>query len=353
MVFKWRTRLIKDGKLVEEAANICRSKPLLVIRNTIPAAVETYKRLKEKCPQATLIHGWVGAKDREEKISLIEHMLERGEAGAIVATQVIEAGVEAEAHAIITDIAPIENLAQRVGRLCRRRTEGLCREDGVDVYIIEDGAFKGVYDERLVGVTLEKLGKHLSDSAESIDWRLLEDPEDGGARRHSFTKIMEEVHKEAGASYGGRIERWALQEALSLDLPSTSMLKILEETLRKELSETTLVKLVPGENEGNFVVVELGRLLGLLGKKPEVARKCLGNLGEGKLVFRVKTSGGGEDVRVSVWKGMSPIGLMRTILKEIYHRASRRDVSIRDFYIPLEETCYDRETGAFYNAAVR
>jgi hypothetical protein len=40
-------------------------------------------------------------------------------------------------------------------------------------------------------------------------------------------------------------------------------------------------------------------------------------------------------------------------MKEIYYGASRREVSIRDFYIPLEETCYDRETGAFYNAGVR
>ncbi|NAZ27110.1 MAG: CRISPR-associated helicase Cas3' [Thermogladius sp.] len=353
MVFKWRTHLIKEDKLVEEATGICRSNPLLVIRNTIPTAVETYKKLKERCPQATLIHGWVGAEDRKNKISFIDHMLERGEAGAIVATQVIEAGVEAEAHAIITDIAPIENLAQRIGRLCRRKTEGLCREDGVDVYIIEDGAFKGVYDERLVGATLEKLGKYLSNSAESIDWRLLEDPEDGGVRRYSFTKIMEEVHKEAGVSYGGRIEREALQQALSLDLPSTSMLEILAKTLEKELSETTLVKLVPGKDECNFVVVELGRLLDLLGKKPDVTGKCLGNPGKGELVFRVKTSGGEEDVRVRVWKGMSPIDLTRTIMKEIYYGASRREVSIRDFYIPLEETCYDRETGAFYNAGVR
>jgi len=353
-VFKWRTHLIKDDKLVEEATDICRSKPLLVIRNTIPTAVETYKKLKEKCPQATLIHGWVGAKDREEKISLIKHMLEREEAGAIVATQVIEAGIEAEAHAIITDIAPIENLAQRVGRLCRRSTEGLCREDGVDVYIIEDGAFKGVYEERLVVATLEKLGKYLSNSPESIDWRLLEDPVDGGVRRHSFTKIMEEAHADAGVSYGGRIEREALQQALSLDLPSTSMLKILEGTLRKEPSETTLVKLVPGKDEGNFVVVELGRLLGLLEKKPDIAEKCLGNPGKGELVFRVKTSGGGgytrvNDIRVNVWEVMSPMDLLRRIHDSI----SEREVSVRDFYIPLEETCYDRETGAFYNAGVR
>ena len=353
-VFKWRTHLIKEDKLVEESTDICRSKPLLVIRNTIPTAVETYKRLKEKCPQATLIHGWVGAEDREEKISLIEHMLEREEAGAIVATQVIEAGVEAETHAIITDIAPIENLAQRIGRLCRRKTEGLCREDGVEVYIIEDGAFKEVYDEKLVVATLEKLGKYLSNSPDSIDWRLLEDPEDGGVRRHSFTKIMEEVHKEAGASYGGQIERWALRQALSLDLPSTSMLKILEEALRKELSETTLVKLVPGEDEGNFVVVELGRLLDLLEKKPDIAGKCLGNPGKGELVFRVKTSGGGgdvrvKDIRVNVRKRTTPMDLLRRIHDSI----SEREVSVRDFYIPLEKTCYDKETGAFYNAGVR
>jgi CRISPR-associated endonuclease/helicase Cas3 len=353
-IFKWKTYLIKENEVSGKVAEICRSKPVLIIRNTIPAAVKTFIELKETCPQAILIHGWMGARDRERKIKAYKNMLEARRSGVIVATQVIEAGVEAEALALVTDIAPIDNLAQRAGRLCRKNTEHVCREDGIDVYIIEDGVYRGVYNERVVEKTLEKLIKYLSVSIDSIDWRLLEDPEEGsGKRKHSFTKIIEEVHQEAKVSYGGLTSAYALFNALSLDLPARSMLSILETALGEELSETTLIKVVPGEDEDNFMVVELNRLIELLEKKPGLRGKCLKTSGVNSLVFRVKTSAGEEDVSIELRKRMSQIDLLRTL----YYNNSRREKgeghSIRDFYMLLREECYDSEIGGLYNVILR
>jgi len=353
-IFKWRTYLIKENEVSDKATEICRSKPLLIIRNTVPAAVKTYTELKESCPQAILIHGWMGARDREKKIEAIKNMLEAQRSGVIVATQVIEAGVEAEALALVTDIAPIDNLAQRAGRLCRKNTEHICREDGVDIYIIEDGVYRGVYNERIVEKTLEKLAKYLSVSNDSIDWRLLEDlGEESGKRRHSFTKLMEEAHQEAKVSYGDLTNIYALNNALSLDLPSISMLKILETVLGKELSETTLVKVVPEEDEDNFMVVELNRLIELLEKKPCLRDKCLKTSGVNSLVFRVKTSAGEEDVSIELHKRTSQIDLLRSLYYKISGREKGKSRSIRDFYIPLRKECYDSEIGGFYNVALQ
>jgi CRISPR-associated endonuclease/helicase Cas3 len=296
----------------------------------------------------------MGARDREKKIEAIKNMLEAQRPGVIVATQVIEAGVEAEALALVTDIAPIDNLAQRAGRLCRKNTEHICREDGVDVYIIEDGVYRGVYNERIVEKTLEKLAKYLSVSNDSIDWRLLENlGEESGKHRHSFTKIIEEVHQETKLSYGGLTSASALSNALSLDRPSLSMLRILETVLGKELSETTLIKVVPEEDEDNFMVVELNRLIELLEKKPCLRGKCLKTSGVNSLVFRVNTSAGEEDVSIELHKRTSQIDLLRSLYYNISRREKGKGLSIRDFYIPLRKECYDSEIGGFYNVALQ
>lgn len=349
-VFKWKTHLIKQEEIIKYAVDICRSKPLLVIRNTIQIAVDTYKKLKELCPQALLIHGWIGSKDREEKINAVKKLLREEKPGAIVATQVIEAGVEAEAHSLITDIAPIDNLAQRVGRLCRKNTEGLCRDDGVDIYIVTDGPYRGVYNERIVEKTLEKLEKYTSYSSSSIDWRLLEDPENGDTRVRSFTKIMEEVYQDTRVPYGNLSTIHSLANILSLDLPSNSILKILDRVLKEELSETTLVKLVPGDEEDNFVVIELGRLMSLLKRMPKSLGKCLGASGEDILVFKVRMSGD-KEIPVRLRGNISPIALTRSVYQAARAEVSE-ELSIRDYYIPLREECYSNEMGAFYNVAL-
>ncbi len=347
--FDWRTHLVKEVEALKVAMNMCMSGSLLMIRNTIKDAIEAYKKLKEICPQTILLHGWIGAKDRESKIKAIKEVIEGKKSGAIIATQVMEVGVEAEAHALVTDIAPIENIVQRAGRLCRSKTAEACKEDGVDVYIVEDGVYEGVYDKELVEKTLDRLKQYLRNSSKSLDWRLLEDAKDwGNTPKYSFTNIMEEVYSYVHLPYQSSTVITALKSALSLDVPSLSMLKILETILKKELAKTTLIKLVPENDKDNFVTVELSRLLNLIAKLRKHKRKCIEGLNEGNLLFKVETADGMIDVSVELQQWMSPFEVLKRIYNNVMKKVSKR-VSIRDFYVPLESECYDSELGAFYD----
>ncbi len=91
---------------------------ILVIRNTVKNAVKTYKKIKKHYKNTILIHSRFKRKDREA----IEKDLEKH--NIIVSTQVIEAGLDiAGVSMIITDIAPLDALIQRIGRAARRPHE--------------------------------------------------------------------------------------------------------------------------------------------------------------------------------------------------------------------------------------
>lgn len=95
---------------------------VLIVRNTVDRAVSTYLTLKpvaeELGVEALLIHGRFAVEDRKKK--------ERALDGAqlIVATQVVEAGLDLpNVGLVVTDIAPLDALIQRIGRCARRKGE--------------------------------------------------------------------------------------------------------------------------------------------------------------------------------------------------------------------------------------
>ncbi len=99
-----------------------RKERVLIVRNTVDRAVSTYLTLKpvaeELGVEALLIHGRFAVEDRKKK--------ERALDGAqlIVATQVVEAGLDLpNVGLVVTDIAPLDALIQRIGRCARRKGE--------------------------------------------------------------------------------------------------------------------------------------------------------------------------------------------------------------------------------------
>lgn len=97
-------------------------KKVLVVRNTVDKAVSTYLALKplagELGVESLLIHGRFAVGDRREKERALD------EAKLIVATQVVEAGLDLpNVGLVVTDIAPLDALIQRVGRCARRKEE--------------------------------------------------------------------------------------------------------------------------------------------------------------------------------------------------------------------------------------
>jgi len=95
---------------------------LLVVVNQVERAIEVFRGLRTmigaEAPTA-LLHGRMRPMDRERH----EHLLAAGTGRrVVVATQVVEAGVDVSASCLLTEIAPWPSLVQRFGR-CNRRGE--------------------------------------------------------------------------------------------------------------------------------------------------------------------------------------------------------------------------------------
>jgi len=91
----------------------------LVVVNRVDRAQEIYKELLNQGRtenDAAVLHSRFREGDRKERLQLLDENQDR----IIVATQVVEAGVDKSAHTLISELAPWPSLVQRFGR-CNRR----------------------------------------------------------------------------------------------------------------------------------------------------------------------------------------------------------------------------------------
>ncbi len=95
----------------------------LLVCNTVDRASDTYDKLRELAPdqQIRLVHGRFRP---DERASWRDEFLNRdacrpGMDRIVVATQVVEAGVDISAGCLVTDLAPWSSLVQRFGRCAR------------------------------------------------------------------------------------------------------------------------------------------------------------------------------------------------------------------------------------------
>ncbi len=109
---------LSDEELINEIKKtIDKGKKALIIKNTVSSAVGVYQKLKH-LGNVLLLHSRFTVKDRTKKEKDIE------KANVIVATQVVEAGLDLpNVGLVITDLAPLDALIQRVGRCARRKGE--------------------------------------------------------------------------------------------------------------------------------------------------------------------------------------------------------------------------------------
>lgn len=112
------------------------------IRNTVGEATQAWQRLRDHVPaeRLTLFHGRFALGDRRDiEAKVLSQFGKRadpsGRAGQIViATQVIEQSLDVDFDVMVSDLAPIDLILQRAGRLQRhpRRRDGALSEDGRD-----------------------------------------------------------------------------------------------------------------------------------------------------------------------------------------------------------------------------
>lgn len=105
----------------------------LVIVNTVERAQSLLKLLtKSSNTKCMLVHSRFRKKEREELNKELKNIADIGKDVIIVATQVIEAGIDISAETLITEVAPWPSLVQRFGR-CNRKGEYSSSE----IHIIE------------------------------------------------------------------------------------------------------------------------------------------------------------------------------------------------------------------------
>ena len=132
----------RAAELAVEAAK--KGARVLVIRNTVNAAVETWREAQDRSGGAKLLqvagapalhHGRFAAEDRALLDGAVETALDpkanRPRQGVVViGTQTLEQSLDIDADLLITDLCPMDVLLQRIGRLHRHT---LLRPDGFRV----------------------------------------------------------------------------------------------------------------------------------------------------------------------------------------------------------------------------
>jgi CRISPR-associated endonuclease/helicase Cas3 len=149
---------IEKGKLLNRILDIAKNneKPMLLIFNTIERAVEAYRQLTKNGYNdvVILLHSRMVSGERKERESYFEKKDSINDDLIVVATQVVEAGLDYDFKTVATEISPIDSLVQRLGRCGRKR-------DGVAFIFKDLDQTKGVYPDVVISETERILDKPL------------------------------------------------------------------------------------------------------------------------------------------------------------------------------------------------
>jgi len=113
--------VLREHEALADIANAPRLTIALV--NTVERAVALYESLTRALPDGAelpvLLHSRFRPEDRQRHIARLSNLPLPPEGRIVVSTQVIEAGIDLDAGAMVTELAPWPSLVQRAGRLNR------------------------------------------------------------------------------------------------------------------------------------------------------------------------------------------------------------------------------------------
>jgi len=355
---KWKTSILDEHEALRRAEEECPSRIVLIVRNTVGKAVSTFEKIK--CEDKVLIHGLLHSRDREKAIKAIEEIRGKGR-GVIVSTQVIEAGVETDASMLVTDPAPIENLAQRAGRLCREKNEKVFEECisskvGGEVIVlkppinIKDSGKFDVYSAERVSRTLEWLQQN-----QNVEWRLLDDVEG----RRSFVHLLEDSeYKHAGENISSSTTDMFLKGLAEAALRNDTGPEALETIqrlfkipgLRNTISFNVAIK----EDNNRYVhiheIPQLSIDIHRLGKL--LSRGCI-EVQDNKIILLAVTRDG-EIWTTKEIASKLELGKLMKIPKNNYYNVYKILIDLRpasddqeafDYFIKIKKECYEEGKG--------
>lgn len=145
-------------------------KKILIVCNTVKKSQELYSFLKEFSP--LLLHSRFARADRNFKENIV---LKKDFEGILISTQIVEVSLDIDFDVLITEIAPLDVLVQRMGRVYRKfKTDGEYYPSDPNVYIFtEDVSGVGtVYEKEIVEKSKSSLDNGIlseKDKSQMID----------------------------------------------------------------------------------------------------------------------------------------------------------------------------------------
>lgn len=97
----------------------------IIIKNDITSAKETAQELRKYIESVHLLHSELLSKDRKDTEEKVKSIFSKGskEQGVLIATQVVEAGIDITCDVMHTDLCPPSSFIQRAGRSARYEGE--------------------------------------------------------------------------------------------------------------------------------------------------------------------------------------------------------------------------------------
>jgi len=144
--------------------------PALIVVNAVEKAVNIYKRLltlkrNGKLGEAEpfLLHSRLslGERSRVERLFEEEGAADLLDRAIVVATQVIEAGLDADVKYLLTELSPIDSLIQRLGRAARR-------SDGEAIVYLDPDGGRSVYPATLLERSSQMVKGGEADLSEAV-----------------------------------------------------------------------------------------------------------------------------------------------------------------------------------------
>ncbi len=183
--------------LTDQIVATCKEgKRVLVIVNTIRRAQEVFRLLKDRVP-AGLLHSGFILKDRREKEQAIQST---GSTPFVwVTTQVVEASLDIDYDVLFTEVATLDSLVQRMGRIYRAPARMLPRNSPPNIIVATDEPSDrgAIYNTDIVELTKDALiefdGRILTEEAKQ---ELMERVFDEEKIRHTrFYKDFDDFYK--------------------------------------------------------------------------------------------------------------------------------------------------------------
>ncbi|ADG94443.1 CRISPR-associated helicase Cas3 [Arcobacter nitrofigilis DSM 7299] len=146
------------------------NKNILIIRNSVKSATDTYKKLRDDYgideDDLILYHSTFKKRDKNQKEKDIFDKLDGNKPFILIATQIVEISLDIDFDIMFTDNAPIDSLIQRFGRVNRKKDE---IKKGV-IYIFKyekEFPYKSKY---LIQITFDTIENGYFELGEYVKW---------------------------------------------------------------------------------------------------------------------------------------------------------------------------------------